>query len=483
MKSFTAIVLKMKHFNLKFALPFLILHFLQLSICENIEKIDVETYCTRVNQEFVCTGLNIALPDTELHLEAKEQFYELTVSFGDSNLTTIPHGLFVAFPAAYYIKFENCQIKSLHQWNFMGGESASTLNLRSNEIQKLSSEVFATMVDLHELNLQNNLLSEFDSDCFNGLSRVTKLVLSSNNITDIPPGLFSPLTALTEIHLDDNHIETIAMDVFNANSQLDYINFGTNKIKVFSQSVVRHLDTRFELDLSHNPIDELNIINADKLTLLNTKISTVHIINNLFEVVARHNPITEIVFTNSMSLQKLDLSYNQISNITNITRNGHDLILLNLSHNPIGHINVKSFSKLSKVRELYLSGTNLLGLDFGSFPYSESELSVLDISYNNLKRFDLEILSYQNKLQSLYLDGNQLSELNYEKLKEYFIDFNEIGLADNSWNCTFLNGMVTHLHRQAIEIRVKDIINHSIANTIGGVECFDTKTDLETTRR
>lgn len=462
----------------KFALTFAIIGFLQLSDCK---KIDIETYCTRVFQTFVCTGLNFGSPDVELELEAKERFFELTVSFEDSNLATIPHNLFGALPSATYIEFKNCKIKSLHKSNFKNGESASKLNLTSNEIQKLSSEVFATMADLDELNLRNNLLSEFDSDCFSGLTRLIKLFLSSNNITHIPSSLFSPLVALREIHLDDNHIEVINDDVFIFNKQLEYINFGKNKIKVFSQSIVRHLETNFELDLSYNPIDALNIINADKLTLLHTKIETLHVIKKAYDVVARHNPITEVVFIDPVNIQKLDLSYNRISNITNITSNSDDVWYLNLSHNPIGHISVKQFSKLIRLRELYLSDTNLLGLDFGSFQYRNSELNILDISYNNLKHFDLEILSYQTALKSLYLDGNQLIELSYENIKEYFNDFNEIGLADNNWNCTYLKSMVTHIHRNSIEIRVvNEVIDGSMSHLIGGIECFDA-TDVDTT--
>lgn len=478
--------LKMKNlkqsFDLQFALSlFVMIGLLRLTHCE---KIDIETYCTRVLQKLVCTGLDFGSPDVQVELEAKERFYELTVSFGYSNLTTIPKNVFEALPATYYLDFENCKIKSLHKWNFMNGESAQTLSLRSNEIQKLSSEVFATMNDLNELNLQNNLLNEFDSDSFKGLPRLTKLLLSTNKITHIPVGLFSPLAALKEIHLDDNHIEVINDDVFKFNAQLDSINFGKNKIKVFSKSIVRHLENPYQLDLSHNPIEELNLINADRLTLLHTKLTTLRITNNVYGVVARHNPITEIVFTDTMNLQKLDLSYNQISNITNITGNGANIWYLNLSHNPIGHINVKSFSKLTSLRELYLSETNIVGLDFGSFPYNggpygESMLNILDISYNNLKYFDIEILSYQTNLQSLYLDGNQLSELNYLNLKEYFSNLNEIGIANNNWNCTFLKTMVTHLHRKSIEIRVDEVVENS--NTIGGIECFDGEAKTTTT--
>lgn len=471
-----------KSSNVRLALTFAIIALSQLSFCEKImEKIDIETFCTRVLQTFVCTGLNFGSPDVELEFEAKERFFEQTISFGESNLATIPHSFFDAFSLAYYIEFENCKIKSLHKWNFKNGESASTLSLRSNEIQKLSSEVFAIMEDLNELNLQKNLLFEFDCGCFNGLARLTKLLLSSNNIDQIPLCLFSQLVALKEIHLDDNRIEVLSDDIFKYNTQLDYINFGKNKIKFFSKNIVRHLE-HLELDISHNPIEELNVINADKLTLLHTKMETLYIMTKVYEVVARHNPITEIVFRNSKNIQKLDLSYNRIANITNITENAENIWYLNLSHNPIGHINVKSFSKLTSMRELYLSGTNLLGLDFGSFPYRDSTLNILDLSYNNLRYFDLEILSYQSKLQALHLEGNQLSELNYVNLKEYFSDFNEIGLADNTWNCTFLKDMVTHLHRTAVEIRVNKIIDSSISNVIGGIECFDeTETDVDTT--
>lgn len=473
MKSF----IKQLHFEfVLFNILVTIVSFSKLSYCE---KIDIEAYCTRVHQKLVCNGLDFPSPYLILELDAKELFYELTVVFGESDLATIPHNLFGAFPAAYHIEFVNCKIKSLHKWNFMGGESTTTLNLRSNEIQNVSSEVFATMKDLTELNLQNNLLNEFEVDCFKGLSRLTKLFLSSNNITDIPLNLFDPLVSLNEIHLDDNHIEVLNNDIFKFNKQLNYINFGKNNLKVFSQNIVRHLETSFELVLSFNPIETPNIINYDRLTISHTKIKTLLVTEKAYALVAKHNQIIDVVFINPLRIQKLDLSYNQISNITNITRNGDNIWYLNLSHNPIGRINVKTFSKLTSLRELYLSGTNLLGLDYGSFPYVDSDLNVLDISYNNLKYFDLEILSYQSKLESVYLDGNQLTELNYENLKEYSSEFKEIGLTGNNWNCTFLRKMIINLHRKSIDMRVTEIVDNSKEKAIGGVACTD-DSDTET---
>ncbi|XP_037044944.1 leucine-rich repeat-containing protein 15-like [Bradysia coprophila] len=467
--------------NYRFALTFVFISLLQLSNCE---KVDVATYCTNVRQTFVCTGLDFGSTDiTELELVANEKYLEQSIYFGESNLTTIPKNLFAAFPLAHNIEFENCGIKSVYKWNFVNGETADTLNLHSNQIQQLSSEVFANMDSLNALNLQNNLINEFDSDSFKGLPRLTKLFLSKNNITRIPTGLFSPLVALEEIYLDDNHIEVIDDDVFRFNIELRSINFGKNKIFSFSKSIVRWLGHPYELDVSHNPIEELNLINSDRLILSHTKLTTLRLTNNVYGVVATHTPIAEVVFTNAMDIQKLDLSYNRISDISNITRNGFYIWYLDLSHNPIGHINVKAFSKLTSLRELYLSGTNLLGLDFGSFPYSsphgEMQLNILDLSYNNLKHFDVEILSYQSNLQSLYLDGNQLSELSHVNLKEYFNNLSEIGLSHNNWNCTFLRSMITHLHRKSIELRVDEIAHNSTINIIGGIECFDVETTTQ----
>ncbi|KAG4078250.1 hypothetical protein HA402_011322 [Bradysia odoriphaga] len=455
--------------NYRFALKFVFLCLLQLS---SSEKVDVQTYCTNVRETFMCTGLDFRSLDIELELVANEKYFFHSIYFGESNLTTIPKNLFEAFPLAYNIEFENCGITSVYKWNFMNGESADTLNLQSNQIQQLSSEVFAIMDSLSALNLQNNLINEFDSDCFKGLPRLTKLFLSKNNITQIPPGLFSALVKLEEIYLDDNHIEVIDDDIFRYNTELRTINFGKNKIFSFSKSIVRLLGNPYELNLSHNPIEELNLINSDRLILSYTKLTTLRITNNVYGVAATHTPINEVVFTNSMDVQKMDLSYNRISDITNITKNCVFIWYLDLSHNPIDHINVKAFSKLTSLRELYLSGTNLLGLDFGSFPYSsehgEMQLNTLDISYNNLMYFDIEILSHQNNLHSLYLDGNQLSELSYDNLKEYFNDLSAIGLSHNNWNCSFLKSMVTHLHRASIELRIDESIHNSTTNTIGG---------------
>eukprot|EP00063_Salmo_salar_P010357 XP_013985192.1 PREDICTED: relaxin receptor 2-like isoform X2 [Salmo salar] len=70
------------------------------------------------------------------------------------------------------------------------------LSLKSNEIKRLSDNIFSKYTHLQRLFLQNNSIQTISSQAFSGLYKLERLFLSENSISSLSPGVFSDLRNL-----------------------------------------------------------------------------------------------------------------------------------------------------------------------------------------------------------------------------------------------------------------------------------------------
>ncbi|XP_043941387.1 podocan [Protopterus annectens] len=319
------------------------------------------------------------------------------------------------------------------------------LHLKSNKLQKIPTGAFTNLHDLRELYLQNNYITNegIDDETFTKLSSMEYLDLSSNNLTQIPAGLPRNIVIL---HLEKNAIKSIPKGVLTQIRNLEYLLLQNNKIKA-------------------KDIHPLSFLGLKKL-------HTVHLYNNMLEripsglprraktLMLLHNQITEIArddFSTTYVLMELNLSYNKITShkihkeafrklrmLESLDLSGNNLDripgglpqnlqILKLKENDISIIPPGSLSKLTKLKELYLSNNKLKQRSFHPGTWKDlRSLQTLDLAGNQLTDIPRDL---PESLEYLYLQNNMIAAISENELdsvpnlKGIFLRFNRLTRA------------------------------------------------------
>ncbi|CAF1226385.1 unnamed protein product [Adineta steineri] len=243
------------------------------------------------------------------------------------------------------------------------------LDLSCNNLTHIDN--LRTLPNLRELKLYGNKIEQIENlDC---LTQLQTLQLQYNDIEKIGFGLVY-LTRLQLLRIDSNNLTSIRSEEISKLSQL--------KI----------------LDVSDCSIENLDFINS---------------LPSITELRANHSCIKTLPnqIRNLRFLTDLDLSNNQLTNITSI-KTLSALHLLRLTNNRIQDIQI--ISHLTHLSELYLANNQITSLP-NSF-HKLIELQCLDISNNSIQSWkDIDVLGRMNSLFLLHINGNPLlsDEENY----------------------------------------------------------------------
>lgn len=135
------------------------------------------------------------------------------------------------------------------------------------------------------------------------------------------------------------------------------------------------------------------------------------------------------------NLQKIYLSECKISFIADDAFSHlTNLIELDLSHNHLQHVPVKSFEQLNhSLRKLSLAYNQIQTIEPDSFA-SISHLTNLDLSNNQLSQLKVNAFAGLNQLKELKLHDNRLTQLPIN-IVEVFPDYLLLDLFSNPWHC------------------------------------------------
>jgi Leucine-rich repeat (LRR) protein len=256
------------------------------------------------------------------------------------------------------------------------------LNLSNNQFKRLGFGSFGNLPTLLDLNLDNNQLKDIGS--INGLISLKSLYVRNNSLKSIP----TLSVALNELYLEDNEIDSISCSSFPMINSLLSLHLRNNSISSIDSDSFCNLLTLREVDLSFNKIPDV-----EQVTPSLQKLS---------------------------SLQSLDLSFNSIPviNSSNAFGNLPTLFSLNLSGNNITHVSPFAFNGLLQLLSLNLSHNLMSNIEYDSLKGLVS-LQSLDLSFNTLTRIENRTNSFFEdllSLESLYLAGNRLSFLTPKSL-------------------------------------------------------------------
>ncbi len=332
-----------------------------------------------------------------IHPNALSQLYRLEAlslagnnDISQNDLITALHDLEVS--SLQILNLSNMNITDISQF-FCRFQHRNLLHLdvSANNIKEIKSRSFYYLTNLKILDVSNNQLDSIGD--MSGLSHLEHLNLAYNNIRSIAHTSFEGLQAVQIMDLSHNALRIIENTPFEKLWELHTLDISCNQVSIFT--ITSGLENLEHLNMAFNQITNLSsircLLRLKTLDLSSNLIAKLD--HNLFsrghnlEVVNfSHNAISEIdSLAFSVSAQEtLDLSHNRLMKLTNFgwQRIKH----LHLQSNVITNISSSAFQGLSSILYLNLASNNLHWLPHQCLTQVYN-LKHLSVSYNPLAVF------------------------------------------------------------------------------------------------
>ncbi|KOC70309.1 Chaoptin [Habropoda laboriosa] len=300
-------------------------------------------------------------------------------------------------------------------------QKLAALDLEANLIQDLSSYCFYGL-KLMKLTLKSNQISKISEYAFAGLE--DSLNLSSNNFEKLSEDCFRSCPILHTLSLYYNSIETIHKNAFVSLKELELIDLSHNKIVFLDTTTFRGNERLRNIELSHNHIHYIGGVFAKLPELRELYLAENNILeipgdafvgsNSLAVVYLQQNAIRRIDgrgLTSLTQLAQLHLSNNYIEKVPReFLEHCVNLASLSLDGNKIQELQPGTFLKLYQLRELRLQDNNITEVKRGVFSPLPLLLE-LHLQNNAITDIETGALMTLSRLQHVNLQGNQLTVL------------------------------------------------------------------------
>ncbi|CAG2167094.1 unnamed protein product [Oppiella nova] len=331
------------------------------------------------------------------------------------------------------------------------------LDLGFNYIAQLPQDLFCPLASLKHLNLTHNRLSDFGSfgliDPATGqlcLQELQRLDLSYNHIQVLSETGVASLKSLQALYLQNNRISELAELSFSALKKLHKIDLSNNLLQTIPSRTFRESEELKELHLQNN---SLTVLPAGLFSGL-SKLLILDLSHNLIG----SEWIFPETFADLIRVVVLNLGHNRVKHVNGSTfQNQYSLQILYLNHNEIDHIGDNSFASLYNLHTLVLTGNRLKNVNAFTFNglYVLSDLSLAD---NELSKLDDNAFRNCSNLQNLHLNGNLLSEVPVaiqalRSLRSLHLSDNGIKVIKNS---SFGGG---HQHLMVLKLSGNELTN------------------------
>ncbi|XP_040280916.1 toll-like receptor 8 [Bufo bufo] len=286
------------------------------------------------------------------------------------------------------------------------------------------------------LDLSYNLMFFIAAEEFRLLSDIVCLNLSHNSIDqDLNGTEFVYMPNLTYLDLSYNKLDFDSSTAFKELSRLQVLDLSYNAKYFMVEGVTHNLNfinnipSLKVLNISWNKISTLTEYHINESGVEELRFS-----GNLLNIMwAKWNPRYEDIFKNFTSLKILDISFNDLKQISNkillnlpqsltklyLCKNKlelwhwktlihlKNLKLLDLSHNRIKVIESNMYKYTSSLQKLSLQN-NVISQLSPSLLYKATSLTKLDVSYNHIQTINKLVFLWGNDnfLKVLWLEGN-----------------------------------------------------------------------------
>lgn len=253
------------------------------------------------------------------------------------------------------------------------------LRFKNSDIKELQYGVFDQRENnnhLTELSFTNVNMETMETNALSSLKALEYLYIDQNKISKIRPGVFSGLPNLKLLNMSHNMLSGL-LDKRNFTGigiQLETLDLSYNQIKYLRKNCLEGFNQLVTFNISHNQL--IIIPSFYENSALEYAILS---FNNISE-------IPENTFPLKSSISSIDLSYNNLSTVSNSSgMNGYQRILsLNLNNNFV--IDISDILKNIRVNQLSLENNPIDSIDGGFFC---SELIVSNLNLKTLTNISM----------------------------------------------------------------------------------------------
>ena len=314
----------------------------------------------------------------------------------------LDHDVFQLSSNLQYLDVSNNQLSTLPLTIFSAPKLVH-LSLANNSISSLPTEIFANQENLQHLDVSGNLLSstEIKPALFQHLSNLTELDLSGNQIGKLRKKTFWNLTKLETLKISRNKLQKLPNKLFQNQANLGTLFLSKNLLTRVSNEALQGAQQLSQLLLDNNLIEELEdqvFTNLSSVTVLDLSFNnllkvpkTLKALQNLQSIDLSKNFITELEDVALPQLWRLDMSKNQLQNISSAALNKMtSLQVLDLSENDIEEVQQGAFNFNQLLRAVRLDGNRIAKVDnlFQHLP----NLTWLNMSNNRIEVFDYSMV-------------------------------------------------------------------------------------------
>lgn len=383
------------------------------------------------------------------------------------------HGLFLSSKTLIYLDISNCGLNYLNSDFFSNISALTTLDLSGNPLAEISNSVFEPLNSLETLRMNNCNLSHISDNVFKNLTYLRTLELAENILVNIDwPVVFGHLIRLEMLDLRNSSVTNLPENSFNNNDYIRTLLLGQNKLSGYdvASSIGQKLHELETLDLSYcnldNPLSEDAFSNSTKLRVL------ILSGNSLFasDLLVALAPLVELqklslsncglsqlpdTFHKFKSLQELDISHNPLNDVfIRLISPIETLEYLNMGYSNLSYVSPTSFSKMTSMKRLVLSGNDLYNLEAGLFA-GLTRLESLELNNCGLQRSLNATLFFNNltytDITELQLAGNPLQVAKEGPLlpkqlsRLQILDLNNCNLTFLPFEAFFWTRNITHI--------------------------------------
>lgn len=182
-----------------------------------------------------------------------------TLQLSHNQIEEIPSFSFYKSDSLNELDFSFNKIQVISDFAFLGDFQLKTLNLAHNKLGKLDKQI-GDNVYLEKLDVSSNQIAEMESNVFKTMQMLKFLDLSKNPIRKINNKILASLVNLKHLNLSQTQLADIQPGTFSPFEYLEILDLSRNYIKTFDVNVTPGLVSlpRTTILLKDNPIEEVN---------------------------------------------------------------------------------------------------------------------------------------------------------------------------------------------------------------------------------
>ncbi|XP_049290689.1 leucine-rich repeat-containing protein let-4-like [Anopheles funestus] len=258
-------------------------------------------------------------------------------------MTALRLDVLVNNPKLYIINLSNNQIRQLFPISTPPKQRMvlESINLSSNQLERLDMFVFAHIPDLKWLNVQKNRIVRFEATAPVTYNSFIRLAIESNRITSFDTRNLT-LPALNSIYMDDNELTEIPTH-WGWLPNLCNLGFDRNNLKQVDMSVFGRFPNLTEIYINENKIESIRTSSPITLPLVDT-------------ITFQDNQIVSVNFTgcNFPELQFLSLMNNLLTVVPPLFQRFPKTRMF-IERNPIKCSSMMSFKSKINESRLYVT--------------------------------------------------------------------------------------------------------------------------------